>query len=79
MTAIAKTDKATIERYTELLATVLPKLIETEAENECALEIVNRLMSKSSAVAAVLLMCWRASARSARRRRKPWLPISVFG
>lgn len=46
MTAIAKTKKATTERYAELLATVLPKPIETEAENERALEVVNRLMSK---------------------------------
>jgi hypothetical protein len=46
MTAIAKTGKATAEKYTELLATALPKPIETEAENERALEIVNRLMSK---------------------------------
>jgi HTH-type transcriptional regulator / antitoxin HigA len=46
MTAIAKTGKATAQRYAELLATVLPKPIETEAENERALEIVNRLMSK---------------------------------
>jgi HTH-type transcriptional regulator / antitoxin HigA len=46
MTAIAKTGKATAQKYAELLATVLPKPIETEAENERALEIVNRLMSK---------------------------------
>ncbi len=46
MTAIAKTRKATAERYAELLATALPKPIETEAENERALEIVNHLMSK---------------------------------
>jgi HTH-type transcriptional regulator/antitoxin HigA len=46
MTAIAKTRKATAEKYAELLAAALPKPIETEAENERALEIVNRLMSK---------------------------------
>jgi HTH-type transcriptional regulator/antitoxin HigA len=46
MTAIAKTKKATTERYAELLSAVLPKPIETEAENERALEVVNRLMSK---------------------------------
>jgi HTH-type transcriptional regulator/antitoxin HigA len=46
MTAIAKTGKATAERYAGLLATALPKPIETEAENERALEIVNHLMSK---------------------------------
>ncbi len=46
MTAIAKTKKATTERYAELLAAVLPKPIETEAENERALEVVNSLMSK---------------------------------
>jgi HTH-type transcriptional regulator/antitoxin HigA len=46
MTAIAKTKKATTERYAELLATVLPKPIETEAENERALEVVNHLMTK---------------------------------
>jgi HTH-type transcriptional regulator/antitoxin HigA len=46
MTAIAKTGKTTAQRYAELLATVLPKPIETEAENERALEIVNHLMSK---------------------------------
>ncbi len=46
MTAIAKTGKTTAQRYADLLATVLPKPIETEAENERALEIVNHLMSK---------------------------------
>ena len=46
MTAIAKTGKATVRKYAELLATALPKAIETEAENERALEIVNHLMSK---------------------------------
>jgi HTH-type transcriptional regulator / antitoxin HigA len=46
MTAIAKTHKTTARRYAELLAAVLPKPIETEAENERALEVVNRLMSK---------------------------------
>jgi HTH-type transcriptional regulator/antitoxin HigA len=46
MTAIAKTRKAVAERYAELLAKSLPKPIETEAENERALEIVNSLMSK---------------------------------
>jgi HTH-type transcriptional regulator / antitoxin HigA len=46
MTAIAKTRKATAQRYAELLTAALPKPIETEAENERALEIVNRLMSK---------------------------------
>lgn len=46
MTAIAKTGKATARKYAELLATALPKPIESEAENERALEIVNRLMSK---------------------------------
>lgn len=46
MTAIAKTKKATTERYAELLASVLPKPIENEAENERALEVVNDLMSK---------------------------------
>lgn len=46
MTAIAKTGKVTAQKYTELLATALPKPIETEAENERAIEIVNHLMSK---------------------------------
>ncbi len=46
MTAIAKTGKATAQKYAELLATVLPKPIETEAENERALGVVNQLMSK---------------------------------
>jgi HTH-type transcriptional regulator/antitoxin HigA len=46
MIAIAKTGKATEQKFAELLATALPKPIETEAENERALEIVNRLMSK---------------------------------
>ena len=46
MTAIAKTRKGTAQRYAELLAAVLPKPIETEAENERALEIVDHLMSK---------------------------------
>ena len=46
MTAIAKTKKAVAQRYAELLSEVLPKPIETEAENERALEIVNRLMTK---------------------------------
>lgn len=46
MTAIAKPRKVTAQRYGELLAAVLPKPIETEAENERALEVVNRLMSK---------------------------------
>ena len=46
MTAIAKIRRATAEEYAELLAATLPKPIETEAENDRALEIVNRLMSK---------------------------------
>jgi HTH-type transcriptional regulator / antitoxin HigA len=46
MTAIAKTGKARAQKYAELLATALPKPIETDAENERALEIVNHLMSK---------------------------------
>jgi len=46
MTAIAKTRKGIAQRYAELLAAALPKPIETEAENERALEIVNHLMSK---------------------------------
>jgi HTH-type transcriptional regulator/antitoxin HigA len=46
MTAIAKIGKATMQKYVELLTTALPKPIETEAENERALEIVNDLMSK---------------------------------
>ncbi len=46
MTAIAKTRKAAAQRYAKLLTAALPKPIETEAENERALEIVNRLMSK---------------------------------
>jgi HTH-type transcriptional regulator/antitoxin HigA len=46
MTAIAKIGKATTQKYAELLTTALPKPIETEAENERALEIVNDLMSK---------------------------------
>lgn len=46
MTAIAKTGKVTAQKYAELLTTALPKPIETEAENERALEIVNDLMSK---------------------------------
>jgi HTH-type transcriptional regulator / antitoxin HigA len=46
MTPITKTRKITAQRYAELLTTALPKPIETEAENERALEIVNRLMSK---------------------------------
>lgn len=46
MTAIAKTQKITAQHYADLLAAVLPKPIETEAENERALEIVNGLMSK---------------------------------
>ncbi len=47
MTAIAKSRKINAHRYAELLALALPKSIETEAENERALEIVNRLMTKS--------------------------------
>jgi HTH-type transcriptional regulator / antitoxin HigA len=46
MIAIAKTGKVRARNYAELLTTALPKPIETEAENERALEIVNRLMSK---------------------------------
>jgi len=46
MTAIAKTGRASAQKYAQLLATALPKPIETEAENERALEIVNYLMSK---------------------------------
>jgi HTH-type transcriptional regulator/antitoxin HigA len=46
MIAVAKIGKAAEQKYAELLATALPKPIETEAENERALEIVNRLMSK---------------------------------
>jgi HTH-type transcriptional regulator / antitoxin HigA len=46
MTAIAKTRKLTTQRYAELLTAVLPKPIETEAENERALTIVNQLMTK---------------------------------
>ena len=46
MTAIVKTKKAVAQRYAALLAEALPKSIETEEENERALEIVNRLMTK---------------------------------
>src|SRR5881296_1915400 len=46
MTAIAKTRKGAAQKYAKLLAAALPKPIETEAENERALEIVNHLMSK---------------------------------
>ncbi len=46
MTAIAKTRKLTTQRYAELLAAVLPKPIETGAENERALAVVNQLMTK---------------------------------
>ena len=46
MTAIAKTRKLTTQRYAALLAAVLPKPIETEAENERALAVVNQLMTK---------------------------------
>lgn len=48
MTAIAKTGKVRAQNYAELLTTALPKPIETEAENERALEIVNRLMRGSA-------------------------------
>ncbi len=46
MIAVAKTRKTSAQRYADLLATALPKPIETEAENERALEIVNGLMTK---------------------------------
>ncbi len=46
MTAIAKSRKINAHKYAELLALALPKSIETETENERALEIVNRLMTK---------------------------------
>ncbi|MGE0884942.1 MAG: type II toxin-antitoxin system HigA family antitoxin [Blastocatellales bacterium] len=46
MIAVAKTRKSTAQRYAELLSKVLPKPIETEAENERALEIVNELMTR---------------------------------
>lgn len=46
MIAVAKTNKTTAQRYADLLAAVLPKPIESEAENERALEIVNDLMTK---------------------------------
>jgi HTH-type transcriptional regulator/antitoxin HigA len=46
MTAIAKSRKINARKYVELLALALPKAIETEAENERALEIVNQLMTK---------------------------------
>jgi HTH-type transcriptional regulator / antitoxin HigA len=46
MTAIAKSRKINAQKYAELLALALPKSIETESENERALEIVNRLMTK---------------------------------
>lgn len=46
MIAVAKPKKNTALRYADLLATVLPKPIETEAENERALEVVNGLMTK---------------------------------
>jgi len=44
MTAPAK--KINKEKYAALLAEVLPRPIQTEAENERALEIVEKLMSK---------------------------------
>lgn len=46
MTAIAKSRKINAQKYAELLALALPKSIETESENERALEIVNQLMTK---------------------------------
>lgn len=46
MIAVAKTRKTSAQRYADLLATALPKPIETEAENERALEIVNGLMTR---------------------------------
>ena len=46
MIAIAKSRKINAHKYAELLALALPKSIETETENERALEIVNRLMTK---------------------------------
>ncbi len=46
MTAIAKSRKINAHKYAELLALALPKSIESEVENERALEIVNRLMTK---------------------------------
>ena len=46
MTAIAKSRKINARKYAELLVHALPKSIETEAENERALEIVNQLMTK---------------------------------
>ncbi len=46
MIAVAKTRKTTARRYADLLATVLPKPVESEEENERALEIVNGLMTK---------------------------------
>ena len=74
MTAIAKTRKGTAQRYAELLAAVLPKPIETEAENERALEIVNHLMSKGEKKLTpegrwLLRMLVR---RGARARRRGW-------
>ena len=74
MTAIAKTRKGTAQRYAELLAAALPKPIETEAENERALEIVNHLMSKGQKKLApekrwLLRMLVRRGARGRRRGR----------
>ena len=51
MIAVAKTGKATEQKNAELLTTAPPKPIETEAENERALKIVNLLMSKGKLTA----------------------------
>jgi HTH-type transcriptional regulator/antitoxin HigA len=48
MTAI-KRQKFNSRRYGELLLEVLPRPIQTEAENERALEVVNQLLSKGEA------------------------------
>ncbi len=46
MNTIANTTQINVHRYVELLALALPKPIETEAENERALALVNQLMTK---------------------------------
>jgi HTH-type transcriptional regulator/antitoxin HigA len=46
MNTIADPNQINVGQYAELLALTLPKAIETEAENERALEIVNQLMTK---------------------------------
>ena len=46
MNPVADPNQINARKYAELLVLALPKAIETEAENERALEIVNQLITK---------------------------------